>query len=217
MDKTFEMVLHLNIQGAQWPRWRIEVSIVLFTALFRSQHPSSLSVPFIISQSMGWFQNCRLGFAAQSSWEATKLLSGVVISLTQWAFCRMSELRLGPMPEACAKVACYKVASPGCPAEGNDAVENNFCFVKAWEWSRLPLSSFCCSNVCLTPGCVPICVILLTEKEGISTWTCHILWPAAHWDGRWWQNKQHSFSECLSDLLRKIEQFRLHETHQHHP
>lgn len=48
---------------------------------------------------------------------------------------------------------------------------------------------------------VPICVILLTEKEGIRAWTCHILWPVAHWDGRWWQNKQHSFS---LHLLRKI-------------
>lgn len=50
---------------------------------------------------------------------------------------------------------------------------------------------------------VPICVILLTEKEGISKWTCHILWPVAHWDGRQWQHKQHSFSKRLSDLLRK--------------
>lgn len=52
---------------------------------------------------------------------------------------------------------------------------------------------------------VPICVILLTEKEGISTWTCHILWPVAYWNGRWWQNKQHSFSQCLSDSLKKTE------------
>lgn len=50
---------------------------------------------------------------------------------------------------------------------------------------------------------VPICVILLTEKEGISEWTCHILWPVAHWDGRQWQHKQHSFSKRLSDSLRK--------------
>lgn len=51
---------------------------------------------------------------------------------------------------------------------------------------------------------VPICVSLLTEKEGISTWTCHILWPVASWDGRWWQNRQHSFSQHLSDLPREI-------------
>ena len=51
---------------------------------------------------------------------------------------------------------------------------------------------------------IPICVILLTEKEEISAWTCHILWPVAHWDARWQQSKWHSFSLRLSDSLRRL-------------
>lgn len=65
---------------------------------------------------------------------------------------------------------------------------------------------------------VSICVILLTEKEEISTRTCHILWPVAYWDGRWWQDKQHSFSRHLSDLLREKERAVLtREIHQPRP
>lgn len=102
--KTFEIVLYLNIQGAQWPRWTTEAPVVLFTALlFLSQHPSSLSLSFIISQaSTGQFQNCCCGIAAQSLLGSNEAAIGCYYLFhILGEFWGVSSLRRGPMPEAC--------------------------------------------------------------------------------------------------------------------
>lgn len=70
-----------------------------------------------------------------------------------WEFCGASSLRIGPMPEAGAFLVKKELLRAISPAESDDAVENHFCFMKAWEWARLPLSPLhCCSNVCPIPG-----------------------------------------------------------------
>lgn len=156
-------------------------------------------------QSTGWFWNCCQGFAAQ------RLLGSKGAAVwccyffhMLWAFCGMGGSRRGPMPEACTFLS--ESSFLGLPSCGW------WCCWKQSLLSRILSRGQAASILLLLPlqftsdprVSVPICVILLTEKEGISAWTCHILWPVAHWDGRWWQNKQHSFSQSLSGSLRNI-------------
>lgn len=169
--------------------------------LFLSQHPSSLRVSFIISQaSMGQFQNCCHGIAAQVSWEAMKLPLGVTVRILWGEFIENRAHARGRC------FPCQEGASQGYqPSWEWWCCWKSFLFHEGLRMGQAasispPLLLQRMSNSRIS---VPICVILLTEKEGISEWTCHILWPVAHWNGRRWQHKQHSFSNCLSDSLRK--------------
>lgn len=77
--------------------------VLFMPLLFLSQRPSSLSDSFIISQaSMGQFQNCCHGIAAQSLLGSNEAAVGYYLSHILWEFCGMDSLRVGPVPEACA-------------------------------------------------------------------------------------------------------------------